>query len=74
MSVRNNVVLKFNSNFGEVVRLTIPRANMALTGAQAETTMNNMIDTGIIMTSSGYPTSIRSAELVTVNRSPLIPA
>jgi len=75
MSERNSVILKFNSNFvGEKVRLTIPRANTALTGTQVETTMNNMIQGGIIMTANGYPDSIYGAELVTTSRTPLMNA
>ena len=72
MNARNNVVLSFNSNFGKIVRLTIPRADMTLTAARAEATMNNMINDGIVMTSSGIPTSIHGAELLSTTRSPLV--
>ena len=74
MSARNNVLLKFNSNFGEVVRLNIPRADMTLTQARAEATMTDMIDGGIIVTGNGSPISIRAAEIVTTIRGPLVNA
>ncbi|MCL2572562.1 MAG: DUF2922 domain-containing protein [Defluviitaleaceae bacterium] len=74
MSVRNNAILTFNSNIGEVVRLTIPRADMTLTEPEARSTMEDMIIGGIVMTANGIPTAIRSAELVTTSRTPLMPS
>ena len=72
MATRNNTVLVFNSNFGEKVRLSIPRADMTLTPARAQEAMEAMIDADIIVTSGGMPRTIRSAELVTVTRSGLV--
>ena len=72
MTSRNNTVLVFNSNLGEKVRLSIPRADMTLTSARVQATMEAMIAGGIIITSGGIPTSIRSAELITTQRSGLI--
>ena len=74
MSARNNAILKFYSSFGDVVRLSIPRADMTLTQARVTATMNDMIDLGIVATSSGTPATIRSAEIVTTNRTPLVNA
>jgi len=72
MTSRNNTVLVFNSNLGETVRLSIPRADMTLTAARVQATMEAMIAGGIIITGGGIPTSIRSAELVTTQRSGLL--
>jgi len=74
MNVRNNVVLTFNSNLGEIVRISIPRADMTLTTARVQETMEDMIDDGIIVTSNGIPTSIHGAELVSTHRAPLLSA
>ena len=72
MATRNNAVLVFNSNFGEKVRLSIPRADMTLTSTRLQTTMEAMITGGIIVTSGGTPASIRGAELVTTTRAGLL--
>ncbi|MCL2405152.1 MAG: DUF2922 domain-containing protein [Defluviitaleaceae bacterium] len=72
MTTRNNAILTFNSNIGKVVRLSIPRADMTLTSARAQTAMDEMIAGGIIITSGGTPTSIRGAELVTTTRAGLL--
>ena len=71
MSVRSNVILSFNSNLGEIVRLTIPRADTSLTATRAEATMEAMIDGGIVVTGNGVPISVRGAELVTTQRTPI---
>jgi len=72
MSSRSNVSMTFYSNIGEIVRLTIPRADMTLTEARARNTMEDMIADGIIITGSGIPTTVRSAEIVTTQRAPLV--
>jgi len=71
MTTRNNAVLTFNSNRGEKIRLSIPRADMTLTSARVQATMESMIAGGIIVTRGGLPTSIKGAELVTTTRSGL---
>jgi len=71
MSARNNVVMTFHSNVGEVVSLTIPRADQNLTEPRVRTTMEGIIDGGIVITSGGIPTAIRSAQIVSTTRTPL---
>jgi len=71
MNTRNNAILIFNSNLGEKVRLSIPRADMTLTAARTQATMEAMIASGIIVTSAGTPTSISGAELVQTQRTDL---
>jgi len=74
MSSRFNAKLVFNSNLGERVRLNIPRANSALTEPQVRQVMENMIASGVILTTNGIPTSIYSAELVSTTRDTLVTA
>ena len=74
MSTRNNVILLFDSNRGEKVRLTIPRADMTLTEARARATMEDMIDAGTVLTTAGFPTAIRSAKIESTVRTPLVSA
>jgi len=72
MSVRNNVVLTFNSDVGGIVRLSIPRADLTLDAARVETAMEGMIQGGIVLTSAGFPISIHGAKIVTTERTPLV--
>jgi len=65
----NNVLLRFHSNTSEVVRLSVPRARLTTTTAEAEAAMQAMIATGIIITANGIPASIKGAEIVTTERS-----
>jgi len=71
---RNNAVLTFYSEIGEIVRLSIPRADMSLTTARVQETMENMIAGGIVLTGAGFPASIHGAKIVTTQRSPLVNA
>ena len=72
MVPRHNTVLTFNSDTGQKVRLNIPRADMTLTAARAQETMEAMIAGGIIINSGGVPASIHGAELVTTKRANLV--
>jgi len=73
VNIRNNVILTFDSDIGEVVRLTIPRGDTTLTEARARAAMEDMIDDGIIVTTNGVPVAVRGAEIVTTQRGPLVP-
>ena len=72
MTTTHNVLLRFHSNTNDVVRLTIPRANTALTAELAAETMQDMITGGIIITGNGIPTMVKGAEIVTTQRSPVV--
>ena len=72
MTTRNNIVLIFGSDIGSELRLTIPRADMTLTSAQTQTTMEAMIASATIFANGGFPETIRGAELVTTQRSGLV--
>jgi len=74
MSARLNAVLTFHSDRGEIVRLTIPRADAALTETRVRDAMEGMIASGIVLTSNGTPTGVHGAKLVTTTRSPLVNA
>jgi len=74
MNARVNAILTFNSNVGEKVRLTIPRADTTLTEARAREAMEDIIEGGIVITGNGIPTGIHGAELVTTSRAPLVTA
>jgi len=67
----NRAVLAFDSNLGEVIRFSIPRASLTTTPAVAETAMNAMIATGAIATRHGFPTEPRGASIVSVQRTNL---
>jgi len=74
MEPSNRAILKFNVAGGGVAQLSIPRANMAKTAASAEASMNALIANGaVVVRDSGAPQSIRSAELVSTTRTPIIP-
>ena len=74
MTPRNNAILVFDSHRGETVRLNIPRADMTLTEARVRAAMEDMIDAGVVLTSGGFPTAIRSAMLQSTTRTPLVNA
>ena len=67
--MNTNVLLRFDSNIpGNVVRLTIPRARMNLTAAEASDSMQGIIHGGIVRNSAGIPTGIKGAEIVVTER------
>ena len=69
----NNIVLRFHSNLGERVTITVPRARLNLTEPEVRAAMENMIDGGAILSpTSGFPTGIKSADLVSTERIPKI--
>jgi hypothetical protein len=68
----HSAVLQFNSNTNERIRITIPRARLNKTEAQAREVMEAMIAGGAIITGFGRPTSIKSMEIVTTNRVPIV--
>jgi len=72
MVPRVNARLIFYSDTGNIVRLNVPRADSTLDEARVRTAMEDMISGGIVLTLSGTPTGIRSAELVTSSRAPLV--
>lgn len=74
MNISNRAVLTFNSNIGEVVRVSIPRANMDITPENAQTAMQAMITAQTVLTGNGNPLTVRGAELISTNRSPIITA
>jgi hypothetical protein len=58
-------VLKFSSDRGKLVRISIPRARMGKTASQVEATMTALIQNGTIMfTGIGTPISIKGAQIV----------
>ena len=68
MAVNNRANITFYTNAGNVVRLSIPRARMNKTSAEAQATMEALLENGAIVTRDGRPSSIRSAELVQTER------
>ncbi|MCL2373009.1 MAG: DUF2922 domain-containing protein [Defluviitaleaceae bacterium] len=73
MTASNRAVLTFNSNIGEIVRISIPRADIAKTSASARTSMEAMIAGNTILAKGGTPSSIRGAEIVKTTRTPIVP-
>jgi|GEM_PF-715803 len=70
----NRAVITFYSNLGEVVRISIPRARMDNTADEARTAMEAIIENGAVITTAGIPADVRSAELVSTSRTPIVPA
>lgn len=67
----NRVLLAFESNLGEIIRFTIPRASLNTSAASAIAAMEAMIDTGAIATRHGFPTEPRGASIVSTQRTTL---
>jgi hypothetical protein len=71
--VTNRFVLKFNSNIGRVVRISIPRACTEKIAANAQASMEAIIENGAVAQyNRGTPTSIKTAQLVTTERRTVI--
>jgi hypothetical protein len=71
--VSNRFVLKFNSNIGKVVQISIPRADMGKTTADAQASMNAIIANGAVVTAkNGVPTGIKGANIVTTSRTSIV--
>jgi len=68
MNAVNRAVLSFDSNTGEVVRLTIPRANVETNGDQARAMMEAIISGGAVTTRNGVPTGVLGAQILSTNR------
>jgi hypothetical protein len=65
MVERNVYALSFVSNSNEQIRINIPRADKTLSPSFVEQCMNNVIATGIVLTTNGRPIKIGGAELIT---------
>ena len=72
MIVSNRANLTFYTSVGSVVRISIPRARMNKTEAEARTSMEAILATGAVVTTAGSPNVIRSAELVQTERTILV--
>jgi len=68
----HSAVLLFRSNTNEVIRITIPRARVAIPEAEARATMEAIIDGNAIVTDFGRPASVKAMEIVTTHRAPLV--
>ncbi|MCL2187430.1 MAG: DUF2922 domain-containing protein [Defluviitaleaceae bacterium] len=68
----HNAVLQFHSNTNERIRITIPRARLSKDEARARELMQAMITGGTIITGFGRPAGIKSMEIVTTNRTPIV--
>ena len=68
MNESNRTVITFHSDTDKTVRLSIPRAKTDKTAESVRASMQALIDKGIISTSNGMPLSIKSAELISTQR------
>ena len=73
MTVSNRAVLTFDSDTGEIARISIPRADVTKTAADARTSMENIISTGVVSTGNGMPVSVHGAEIVSTQRTNIVP-
>ena len=69
-NVTNRFVLRFNSNIsGRIVQLTIPRADVNMSAADAQDAMDAIIANGaVLLTKQGKPASVKDVTLVTTER------
>jgi len=68
----NRFLLQFNSNLGQAIRISIPRASMTKSAADVQTSMNAIIANGMVSVSNkGTPTTIKSAERISSVRETL---
>jgi len=70
---RNRATITFYSNIGEVVQISIPRANIENTSVSVRSAMEGIIGTGIVVTGKGVPQTVRTAEIVRTVRDNLLP-
>jgi len=70
----NQFILRFNTDIGEKLSITIPRAAANLTDEQVRDAMQALIDNGTILTKAGTPISIISAVLLTKSERDLLAA
>ena len=73
MTISNRAVLTFNSDTGNIARISIPRADVTKTAAAARTSMENIISTGAVSTGNGMPISVHGAEIVSTQRTNIVP-
>lgn len=65
-------VLQFNTNFGRVVRLNIPRSVSTKTSAATRANMEAIIDNGAVsVRGRGTPSTVNSAKVITTTRETL---
>ena len=73
MIERNSFALSFNTNVNKVLNLSVPRASKTLTPGFVAQRMQDLISIGIINHSAnGYPVSVRGAELVMTEITPVV--
>ena len=63
-TIDHTIRLGFRTDDGKAIRMNIPRANPAVTGAEVRTAMQRILDTQIIVTTAGTPATIDKAELI----------
>jgi len=68
MTESARAILKFYTNAGNIVRLSIPRARMDKTAEEARDSMEAILAIDAVTTGAGVPRTIRSAELVQTQR------
>jgi hypothetical protein len=69
----NSFVLKFNSNIGRVIQITIPRALTNKSPATTEASMQAIIANGAVSVANrGVPASIYAANVITTERRPAV--
>jgi len=64
MAERVNFSMGFIANNSQRITLNLPRAISTYSTAQAEKTMEDIIESGIVLINGGRPVGIDSAEIV----------
>ena len=73
MNTNTRAVLSFTSDTNQTAVVSVPRANIDLTTDAAKEGMQDIIELGITSTTNGMPIAIKGAELVTTQRTNIIP-
>ena len=68
----NRARLKFHTNAGEVIRLTIPRARIDKTAEAAQASMQAILATEAIIINGSIPSLVHGAEIIETQRTVLV--
>ena len=72
MVERNVLVMHFVSNTHQLMRINLPRVIKSLNAEQVRQKMEDLIDSGIILSSRGEPVRKQGAEIISTTMEQLV--